>query len=136
MSVFTRTMSTLNRSGLSIIKNLEICADVVENVVIAEVIHNLKESVKQGESMSVTMKKSKFFTPMVIQMMSAGEESGELDNMLVKVSEYYDMEVDYAISNISSLIEPILLAFLGALVLFLMLAIFLPMWDMTKLAEQ
>jgi len=82
------------------------------------------------------MKQSKFFTPMVIQMMSAGEESGELDNMLVKVSEYYDMEVDYAIANISSLIEPILLAFLGALVLFLMLAIFLPMWDMTKLAKQ
>jgi type II secretory pathway component PulF len=135
MSVFTRTMSTLNRSGLSIIKNLEICTEVVENVAIAEVINNLKESVKQGESMSVTMKKSKFFTPMVIQMMSAGEESGELDNMLVKVSEYYDMEVDYAISNISSLIEPILLAFLGALVLFLMLAIFLPMWDMTKLAD-
>ena len=82
------------------------------------------------------MKKSKYFTPMVIQMMSAGEESGELDNMLVKVSEYYDMEVDYAISNLSSLIEPILLAFLGSMVLFLMLAIFMPMWDMTKLAKQ
>ncbi len=136
MSIFTRTMSTLNRSGLSIIKNLEICADVVENVVISEVILNLKESVKQGESISVTMKKSKFFTPMVIQMMSAGEESGELDNMLEKVSEYYDMEVDYSISNISSLIEPILLVFLGGMVLFLMLAIFMPMWDMTKLAKQ
>jgi type II secretory pathway component PulF len=56
--------------------------------------------------------------------------------MLVKVSEYYDMEVDYAISNLSSLIEPILLAFLGGMVLFLMLAIFMPMWDMTKLAKQ
>ena len=136
MSIFTRTMSTLNRSGLSIIKNLEICAEVVENVVIAQLINDLKESVKQGESISVTMKKSKYFTPMVIQMMSAGEESGELDSMLVKVSEYYDMEVDCAISNISSLIEPILLAFLGAVVLFLMLAIFMPMWDMTKLAKQ
>ena len=72
---------------------------------------------------------------MVVQMMSAGEESGELDSMLVKVSEYYDMEVDYSIKNIASLIEPILLAFLGAIVLFLMLAIFLPMWDLTKLAE-
>jgi type II secretory pathway component PulF len=72
---------------------------------------------------------------MVIQMMSAGEESGELDTMLVKVSEYYDMEVDYAIKNIASLIEPILLAFLGTVVLFLMLAIFLPMWDLTKMAE-
>ncbi len=136
MSIFTRTMSTLNRSGLSIIKNLEICADVVDNVVIGNVISDLKESVKQGESISVTMKKSKYFTPMVIQMMSAGEESGELDNMLEKVSEYYDMEVDYSIANISSLIEPILLVFLGGMVLFLMLAIFLPMWDMTKLAEQ
>ncbi len=69
-------------------------------------------------------------------MMFAGEESGELDNMLFKVSEYYDMEVDYSISNLSSLIEPILLAFLGGMVLFLMLAIFMPMWDMTKLAKR
>ncbi len=136
MSVFTRTMSSLNRSGLSIITNLEICSDVVNNIAIAEVINELKESVKRGESLAATMKKSKFFTPMVVQMMSAGEESGELDNMLVKVSEYYDMEVDYTIKNIASLIEPILLAFLGAVVLFLMMAIFLPMWDMVKLAEK
>ncbi len=136
MSIFTRTMSTLNRSGLSIIKNLEICSEVVENDVIAKLINELKESVKQGESISLTMKRSKYFTPMVIQMMSAGEESGELDNMLVKVSEYYDMEVDHSISNISSLIEPLLLIFLGGVVLFLMLAIFMPMWNMTKLAQQ
>jgi type II secretory pathway component PulF len=136
MSVFTRTLSTLNRSGLSIIENLKICADVVENVPISEVINDLKEGVQRGESVAATMKKSSFFTPMVIQMMSAGEESGELDNMLEKVSEYYDMEVDYSIKNIASLIEPILLAFLGAMVLFLMLAIFLPMWDLVKLAER
>ncbi|ODS30394.1 MAG: type IV fimbrial assembly protein [Candidatus Scalindua rubra] len=136
MSVFTRTMSTLNRSGISIIKNLEICAEVVDNVIIAEVVDNLKENVKQGKGIASTMKESKIFTPMVIQMMSAGEESGELDNMLVKVSEYYDMEVDYAIGNISSLIEPVLLAFLGAVVLFLMLAIFMPMWDLVKLAQE
>ena len=136
MSVFTRTLSTLNRSGLSILENLKICSEVVENVPISEVIVDLREGVQRGESVAVTMKKSSFFTPMVIQMMSAGEESGELDNMLVKVSEYYDMEVDYSIKNIASLIEPILLAFLGVIVLFLMLAIFLPMWDLVKLAER
>ncbi|MGR3293280.1 MAG: type II secretion system F family protein [Candidatus Scalindua sp.] len=135
MSVFTRTLSTLNRSGLSILENLKICADVVESVPISEVIDDLREGVQRGESIAVTMKKSSFFTPMVVQMMSAGEESGELDNMLVKVSEYYDMEVDYSIKNIASLIEPILLGFLGVVVLFLMLAIFLPMWDLIKLAE-
>ncbi len=136
MSVFTRTMSTLNRSGLSIVENLKICAEVVENIQISEVISDIEQGVKRGESVTATIKKSNFFTPMVVQMMSAGEESGELDNMLVKVSEYYDMEVDYSIKNIASLIEPILLAFLGAVVLFLMLAIFLPMWDLTKLAER
>ena len=135
MSVFTRTLSTLNRSGLSILENLKICADVVESVPISEVINDLREGVQRGESIAVTMKKSSFFTPMVVQMMSAGEESGELDNMLVKVSEYYDMEVDYSIKNIASLIEPILLGFLGVVVLFVMLAIFLLMWDLTKLAE-
>ena len=136
MSVFTRTSSTLNRSGLSILENLKICAEVVENVPISEVILDLRDGVQRGESVAATMKKSKFFTPMVIQMMTAGEESGELDSMLVKVSEYYDMEVDYSIKNIASLIEPILLAFLGSVVLFLMLAIFLPMWDLVKLAER
>ena len=136
MSVFSRTMSTLNRSGLSIVDNLKICAEVVGNVPISEVINDIEQGVKRGESVTATIKKSNFFTPMVVQMMSAGEESGELDNMLVKVSEYYDMEVDYSIKNIASLIEPILLAFLGAVVLFLMLAIFLPMWDLTKLAER
>ncbi len=136
MSVFTRTLSTLNRSGISIIKNLEICAEVVDNVIIAEVIDHLKENVKEGKSIASTMKESTIFPPMVIQMMSAGEESGELDDMLVKVSEYYDLEVDYAIGNISSLIEPVLLAFLGVVVLFLMLAIFMPMWDLVKLAQE
>ncbi|MBC8548501.1 MAG: type II secretion system F family protein [Candidatus Brocadiales bacterium] len=136
MSVFTRTMSTLNRSGLSIVENLKICAQVVENIPISEVIGDIEQGVKRGESVTATIKKSNFFTPMVVQMMSAGEESGELDNMLVKVSEYYDMEVDYSIKNIASLIEPILLAFLGAVVLFLMMAIFMPMWDLTKLAER
>ena len=136
MSVFSRTMSTLNRSGLSIVENLKICSEVVENIPISEVINDIEQGVKRGESVTATMKKSNFFTPMVVQMMSAGEESGELDNMLVKVSEYYDMEVDYSIKNIASLIEPILLAFLGAVVLFLMLAIFMPMWDLTKLAER
>jgi len=136
MSVFSRTMSTLNRSGLSIVENLKICAEVVESVPISEVITDIEKGVKRGESVTATIKKSNFFTPMVVQMMSAGEESGELDSMLVKVSEYYDMEVDYSIKNIASLIEPILLAFLGAVVLFLMLAIFMPMWDLTKLAER
>jgi len=136
MSVFSRTMSTLNRSGLSIVENLKICAEVVENVPISEVITDIEKGVKRGESVTATIKKSNFFTPMVVQMMSAGEESGELDSMLVKVSEYYDMEVDYSIKNIASLIEPILLAFLGAVVLFLMMAIFMPMWDLTKLAER
>ena len=136
MSVFSRTMSTLNRSGLSIVENLNICAEVVENIPISEVITDIEKGVKRGESVTTTIKKSNFFTPMVVQMMSAGEESGELDNMLVKVSEYYDMEVDYSIKNIASLIEPILLAFLGAVVLFLMMAIFMPMWDLTKLAER
>ncbi len=136
MSVFTRTLSTLNRSGLSIIDNLKICAKVVGNIPISEVINDIEQGVRRGESVSSTMRKSSFITPMVVQMMTAGEESGELDNMLVKVSEYYDMEVDYAIKNIASLIEPILLAFLSAVVLFLMMAIFVPMWDLVKLAEQ
>ena len=136
MSRFTRTMAILNRSGLPILKNLEICASVAGNVIVVEVIDKLRESVKKGNGLADTVKESKVFTPMVAQMMAAGEESGELESMLMKVSEYYDSEVDHTIKNLSSLIEPILLAFLGVGVLFLMLAIFLPMWDLTKMAEQ
>lgn len=136
LSRFARTMATLNKSGLPILKNLEKCSSVVENVIVAEEIDKMRESVREGRGLADTMKESKVFTPMVAQMVAAGEESGELDSMLMKVSEYYDSEVDHTIKNLSSLIEPILLAFLGAGVLFLMLAIFLPMWDLTKMAEQ
>jgi len=72
---------------------------------------------------------------LVIQMIAAGEESGALDEMLEKVADYYDDEVDHAVKNLSSMIEPILLLFMAGLVLFLALAIFMPMWDMTKMAH-
>lgn len=136
MSRFARTMATLNKSGLPILKNLEKCSSIVGNIIIAEEINKMRDSVREGRGLTDALKGSKYFTPMVVQMMAAGEESGELDEMLMKVSEYYDSEVDYTIKNLSSLIEPILLGFLGMGVLFLMLAIFLPMWDLTKMAQQ
>ncbi|MEE9201228.1 MAG: type II secretion system F family protein [Candidatus Brocadiales bacterium] len=136
MSRFARTMATLNKSGLPILKNLEKCSFIVGNIIIAEEINKMRDSVREGRGLTDALKGSKYFTPMVVQMMAAGEESGELDEMLMKVSEYYDSEVDYTIKNLSSLIEPILLGFLGMGVLFLMLAIFLPMWDLTKMAQQ
>jgi type II secretory pathway component PulF len=82
------------------------------------------------------MSKAKVFPPMVVQMTAVGEETGALDQMLNKVSAYYDVEVDYAIRNLSTAIEPILLVFIGGAILFLALGIFLPMWDMINVLKR
>jgi type II secretory pathway component PulF len=82
------------------------------------------------------MESSGLFPPLVIQMMSVGEETGQLDTMLNKVSDYYDMDVEYTLRNLSTMIEPILLLFVGGMVLFLALGIFLPMWDLMSLFKR
>jgi MSHA biogenesis protein MshG len=82
------------------------------------------------------MESSGLFPPLVIQMMSVGEETGQLDTMLNKVSDYYDMDVEYTLRNLSTMIEPILLLFVGGMVLFLALGIFLPMWNMMSLFKR
>ena len=135
MAKFARVFSTLQAGGVAILEILTVTAKVVDNTVISSIIRGLKDSVQEGLGLAAPLQQSGLIPPLVIQMIAAGEESGALDEMLEKVADYYDDEVDHAVKNLSSMIEPILLLFMAGLVLFLALAIFMPMWDMTKMAH-
>jgi len=132
MSRFTHILGMLMRSGVPILDTLEIASATVANSVISQELEKLRESVRGGSGLSEPLKRSGVFTPMVVQMISVGEQSGKLDEMMPKVSHQYDLEVEYTIKNLSTLIEPALIITIGGIVLFLALAIFLPMWDMAR----
>jgi len=133
LSRFARVFAAMQKSGISMMLTLDIAAETVGNVVIARTVEAMRESLHEGNGLVPPMEASGLFPPLVIQMVSVGEETGKLDTMLNKVSDYYDMDVEYTLRNLSTLIEPILLLFVGGMVLFLALGIFLPMWDMMTL---
>jgi type II secretory pathway component PulF len=136
MSRFTHILGMLMRSGVPILNTLEIASATVANTVISRELEKLRESVRGGSELSEPLKRSGVFTPMVVQMISVGEQSGKLDEMMPKVSQQYDLEAEYTIKNLSTLIEPALIITIGGIVLFLALAIFLPMWDMARVVAR
>lgn len=136
LSRFSSTLGALYKSGLPILQSLDIVSRTVGNVVIARVIKNIEVNVRAGKNLSEPMESSRFFPPMVIQMVAVGEETGKLDEVLERVAQHYDQDVDYAIRNLTTTLEPILLSFIFFMVLFLALSIFLPMWDMVKLVRR
>ena len=135
MSRFAHILGTLNQSGIPIIENLRITAKTIGNSVIASVINKIREGVHDGKSLADTMKGNKIFTPLVVQMISVGESSGSLDDVLIKLSRYYDMELEHGTKRLSTYIEPLLIFFLGMIVLFFALAIFLPLWDLINITR-
>jgi MSHA biogenesis protein MshG len=104
----------------------------VDNEYIATRILQMRDGLERGESITRTAGATEMFPPLVLQMISVGEESGAVDTLLTEVAEYYEREVDYDLKNLSSSIEPILLVAVGGLVLVLALGVFLPMWDMAQ----
>ena len=135
MAKFTRVFGNLQRAGVPILDALTVTSRVVDNAVIGRVIGNLRTSVEEGMGLAAPLKSSGWVPALVVQMVSAGEESGTLDEMLVKVADYYDEEVDRAVTSLSASIEPILIVCMGCMVLFVALAIFMPMWDMSQMAR-
>jgi MSHA biogenesis protein MshG len=129
---FARSFALASRSGVPIIQGLSLVARTVENAFIAERVEKMRIGVERGESVLRTAIAAKIFTPMVLQMVQVGEESGQLDAMMEDVAQMYQREVEYELKTLSAQIEPILIVFLGALVLVLALGIFLPMWDLGK----
>ncbi len=135
MSRFARVFGTLFRSGIPILQTIDIVSKAIGNVIIAEILMKIKADVQAGGSLAKSMREFKVFPPIIIQMIDIGEESGSLDIMLIKVSEYFDQEVDYGIKGLITALEPVLLVFIFGMVLFLALAVFLPMWDIVKFAR-
>lgn len=133
ISRFTRVTGTLMRSGIPLLKILDIASRSTGNMVVARAIEQIKNNITEGKGMTEPMKISGLFPPVVTQMVAVGEETGKLDQLLIHVSSYYDEEVEYMISNLTSLIEPLLIVFLGCCVLFMALGIFLPMWNLMSL---
>jgi len=135
LSRFARVFGAMQKSGISMMLTLDIAGETVGNVVIARVVEEMRDNLREGKGLLGPMEASGLFPPLVIQMVSVGEETGKLDTMLNKVSDYYDMDVEYTLRNLSTMIEPVLLLFVGGMVLFLALGIFLPMWNMMNLVK-
>jgi len=126
---FTRTLGTLLSSGVSIIDAMEITAKTAGNVVIAKAIRKAVMSIAEGDTITGPLKESGVFPPMVTQMISVGEKTGGLDEMLAKIADFYDEEVDAAVSTLTSLLEPIIIVGMGGVVGALLVAMYLPMFD-------
>ncbi len=129
---FTKMFETLNRSGLPIIQTLNTVASAVGNMAIEKTIRQVSTGVEGGQGIAGTMKKYDIFPPMVVRMISIGEQSGSLDDMLGSISNHFDMEVEYAIKGLTSMIEPMLTVVLGGAVTVMALGIFLPMWNLAS----
>jgi MSHA biogenesis protein MshG len=111
-----------------------VVAQTVDNAYIGSRIEQMRDGIERGESISRCAAATGVFTPVVLQMINVGEETGELDNLLFEIADMYERDTDYAIKGLSASIEPILLAVIGALVLLLALGVFLPLWNMGQAA--
>jgi MSHA biogenesis protein MshG len=129
---FSRAAAMALTSGVPLIQALTVVARSVDNEFLAEHILNMRNGIERGDSITRTATITGMFTPLVLQMLAVGEETGAVDTMLEEVADYYDREVDYDIKNLSSSIEPILIVAIGIMVLILALGIFIPMWDLAK----
>ena len=134
MARFARSFALSTRSGVPVMQALSNSAQTVDNSYIAAKIEGMRDTVERGESVLRASIASGFFTPVVLQMVAVGEESGALDDMMEEVGQMYQREVEYELKTLGQQIEPILIVCLGALVLILTLGIFLPMWDLGKVA--
>src|SRR4051812_36711404 len=135
VSRFTRTLGTLIGSGVSILDGLEITAKTAGNRVIQDAIMESRASIAGGETISAPLQKSQVFPPMVISMIAVGEQTGGLDEMLSKIADFYDEEVDAAVSGLLSLMEPVMIVFLGAVVGGMVVAMSLPIFDMINAVQ-
>ena len=127
---FSRTLGTLISSGVPLIEGMDICARTAGNKIIEGAILNTIVSVKEGETIAAPLAREQVFPPMVIQMIDVGESAGALDTMLGKIADFYDEEVDTAVAGLTALLEPMLMVFLGLVVGFIVVAMYLPIFKM------
>ncbi|MGC8721817.1 MAG: type II secretion system F family protein [Caldisericaceae bacterium] len=135
MSRFSDTFATLFSGGIPIVNCLETVKGTIDNTIIAETVDHIIDNIKKGTSLSAALQQSGFFTPMVVEMSAIGEESGSLDKMLRKVAEFYDEEVNNAVNNITALINPILMVFVGGLIGGVLISLYLPIFTMASYVQ-
>ena len=130
---FSRTLGTLLASGIPLVRAMNIVKSVVNNRVIAKAIENSQESIVEGQSIAAPLARSGVFPPMVTDMIAVGENSGQLEHMLMKVSDAYDNQIETTVSGLTSILEPLLIVFMGGIVLFIVLAVLLPIFEMNQM---
>ena len=136
LSRFTRNFGTMLHAGVPILQSLDIVADTSGNVVVARAVRDVQESVRNGESLTAPLSQHSVFPPMVVQMMSVGEDTGQMDEMLHKISEFYDQEVEATTEALTSLIEPLMIAFLGGIVGAMIIAMYMPIFKVFDLIQE
>ena len=135
MSRFASIFAILQSSGVPVMQSLTILSDTIGNAAIARSFDYVRDKIEEGSGIAAPLKKALYFPPMVVDMIAIGEESGNIEEMLREISKHYDDEVEYAVKALSDAIGPILIVGLAAVVGFFALAIFLPMWDLTKMVK-
>lgn len=133
---FARTFSTLVKSGVPILNTLEIVAKTAGNKIIEQAVEGARQAIRQGEPLYQPLEKANIFPVMVVRMIKVGEQAGELEKMLTKIADFYEEQVDVAVSSMTSLIEPLVIAVLGLLIGGIVLALFLPIFKITTLISQ
>jgi type IV pilus assembly protein PilC len=135
LSRYSRTLAALFRSGVPILQGLDIVKETVNNAVMADAVSEVQLSVKEGASIAKPLEQHAIFPPMVVQMMLVGEETGALDTMLEKIADFYDQEVDATVEALTSLIEPLLIAVMGVAVGGMVVALYMPMFNIINLIK-
>ena len=133
---FCRAFAMANRSGVPILTGLTITARAVDNDFVEANIHAMRNDVERGDNLTHAAIATHMFTPLVIQMLAVGEETGRIDEMMEEVADFYEREVAYEVQNLTKIIEPILTVILGLMILVLALGIFLPMWDLYQITQR
>ena len=132
---FSRNLGTMMHSGVPILQALDIVADTTGNVVVADAIRDVQESVRQGESIAAPLERHPVFPAMVVQMLSVGEDTGALDTMLHKIAQFYDDEVEATTESLTALIEPLMIAFMGGIVGAMIIALYMPIFKVFDLIK-
>src|SRR6185369_2444355 len=133
---FTRTLASLVRSGVPILEVLQIVSQTVGNVVMEKAIKAAALDIEQGESISVALSKHPVFPVMIIRMVTAGEQTGKIDNMLERIADFLDEEIETTLSGLTALIEPILIVFLGVVVGGMVICMFLPIFKLPEIVSR
>lgn len=130
---FSRTLGTLQESGVPLIEALEVTRDTAPNLVVANAIDYTRERIREGESIAAPMRRTRVFPPMVTNLISVGEDAGNLEEMLYKLSDYYDIEIDATIRALASIIEPILIVIIGIIVGIIVVSLYLPIFNLVNI---